>query len=66
MPPVTSSRILSLCLLFTNEVHRTKTLSGVVRVAYVKCVREFGSREGRKLRKVELVAFTLYQKLCAS
>ena len=59
-----SSRILSVCLLFKNEVHRNKTLSGAVRVAYVKCVREFGSRERRKLRKDELVACTVYRKLC--
>jgi len=64
MPPIMSSRILSLCLLFKNEVHRTKTLSGAVRVAYVKCVRECGSREGRKLRKAEHVACTVYRKLC--
>ena len=64
MPAIMSSRILSPCLMFKNEGHRTTTLAGAVRVAYVKCVREFGSGEGRKLRKDERVACTLYRKLC--
>jgi len=59
-----SSRILSSCLLFKNEVYRTTTLPGAVRVANVKCVREFGSGEGTKLLKDELVACTVYRKLC--
>jgi len=64
MPPIMPSRNLSPSLLFKNEVHRTTTLPGAVRVAYVKWVREFGSREGTKLRKNELVACTVYRKLC--
>jgi len=59
-----SSRILSPCLLFKNELHRNTTLPGAVRVAYMKCVREFGTGDGRRLRKGELVACTVYRKLC--
>jgi hypothetical protein len=33
-------------------------------LTYVKCVREFGPEDGRKLRNEELVACTVYRKLC--
>ena len=42
MPAIISCSILSSSLLFKNEIHRTVTLQGGVRLAYVKCVREFG------------------------
>ena len=42
-----SCKILT-CLLFKNEGHRTATLQGGVRLAYVKCIREFGSGENCK------------------
>jgi len=58
-----SSRILSSCLLFKNEVHGSMTLPGGVRLAYVKCVWEFGSGDGRKLRKEELVALYCIPKI---
>ena len=59
-----SSRILSPCLLIKNEVQRTTTLPDAVTVAYVKFIREFGSREETKVRKDELVSCTVYRKLC--
>ena len=64
MPSIMASIILSPCLLFKNEVHRTTTLPIAVRVAYVKCITEFGSREGTKLRKDELGSCTVYRNLC--
>ena len=60
MPAVMLYRILSSCLPFKNEVHRTTTLRGGVRLAYVKCVKGFGSGDGKE----ELVACTVYRKLC--
>ena len=50
MPAIISCRILSSCLLFKNEIHRTATLQGGVWLAYVKCVREFGSGEGENCK----------------
>jgi hypothetical protein len=39
------------------------TLPSGVRLAYVKCVREFGAGDGRKLRKEELVALYCIPKI---
>jgi len=65
MPAIMLSRNLSSCLLFIkNNVHRTTTLLVAVRVAYLECVREFGLGDGTKLSKDELVACTVYRKLC--
>jgi len=51
MPATMSCKILYCCLLFKNEVHSSETLQGGVRLAYVKCVREFGSgRRGNRVK----------------
>jgi len=58
-----ASIILSPCLLFKNEVHRTTTLPIAVRVAYVKCITEFGQGKGQNCVKMSL-GLVLYTEIC--